>query len=482
MASEKIKHGRTKQILTWLIMLLLWGTAFVFLLKDLNFHTPLGVDIATLLLLTLHVKGAGRIPLSFSSYLMLFSLLVIELAAFGIYRGVMPYIPMLLFLLLFDLSILLLWQTRHIRIYAIGISITVIAASLLLLVYKLLWIRCSSVYYKMARLHSWTVLQKTGSIVLFTVLYFLLFTAVLRLLFLAARRWSGFFKQFAEKLNGIELYILMLVAFVLMVLMVMRSGYYIFDGGGLVLDALQWFQIFFLFITAVYICLLIKVITIKEKMRIVQDEKDMLSSYSAGLETNLGDMREIRHDTKNLFLTMAGFVERSGDSEMKEFYTENIVPFMQNALVKNELLDKLKLLKDNRLKYFLYYKLAEKTEDGVLVELMLSSSIHLEVGYSDIIRLLGILIDNAAEEAKLAHGTVDIKITEDSAGIGIRIGNDIRPETKARGIIAGTTDKGLGRGNGLLIAKKIVRKYDNVLLNSYFTEQRFVQYLMIAKK
>lgn len=482
MASEKVRDSRTKQIVTWIAMLLLGGAAFLLLLGRVNFHTPIGIDIAALLLLTLHVKGVKQVPFPPSSCFLLFSLLVTELVGFGIYSGAMPYIPMLSFLLLIDLTVILIWQTRHIRMYAFGISVTVITASLALLGYRLLSIRLLHSYYEAANRYSLTALQKTGVILFATVLYFLLCTAVLRLLFfLAARLWGSFFQRLSEKLHGIELYILMLVAFVLITLIAMQTSYYMINKGSLVLDSLQWFQIFFLLITAVYVCLLIKAVTIKENMRIVQDEKEMLSSYSAGLEANLGDMREIRHDTKNLFLTMAGFVERSDDAEMKEFYNKNIVPFMQDALVKNELLDKLKLLQDERLKYFLYYKLVEKMEGGVQVGLELSSFVHLEAGYGDMVRLLGILIDNAAEEAKLAHGTVDIKITEDGQNVGIRIGNDIRPETRTRGIIAGTTDKGLGRGNGLLIAKKIVKKYDNLLLNSYFTEQGFVQYLKITK-
>ncbi len=482
MASEKVKNSRTKQIITWIAMILLGGTALLLLLRRVNFGTPLGIDIAALVLLTLHVKGAKQVPFSPSSCFLLFSLLITELVSFGLYVGTMPYMPMISFLMLVDLIVILIWQTGHIKIYALGTSVTVITGSLILIGYRLLSRRFIYEYYEAANRYSLTALEKTGIILLAAICYFLICTAVLRLLFFLAKKlWGSLFKRLSERLHGIELYILMLVAFVLIILIAMQTSYYVVNKKGIVLDPLQWFQIFFLLITAVYICLLIKAVAIKENMRVVQDEKDMLSAYNASLEANLGDMREIRHDTKNLFLTMAGFVERSDDAEMKEFYAKNIVPFIQNALVKNELLDKLKLLQDEHLKYFLYYKLMEKIESGVPIGLELSSSAHLEAGYGDMVRLLGILIDNAAEEAKLAHGAVNIKIAEDCESVGIRIGNDIRPETKTRGIIAGTTDKGLGRGNGLLIAKKIIKKYDNLLLNSYFTEQEFVQYLRITK-
>ena len=61
------------------------------------------------------------------------------------------------------------------------------------------------------------------------------------------------------------------------------------------------------------------------------------------------------------------------------------------------------------------------------------------------------------------------------------VSNTVRRQIREKGVIAGTTDKGLGRGNGLLIAEKLMRKYKNVLLNSFFKEEEFVQCLRIEK-
>lgn len=74
-----------------------------------------------------------------------------------------------------------------------------------------------------------------------------------------------------------------------------------------------------------------------------------------------------------------------------------------------------------------------------------------------------------------------MEIQEAEEGIRMRISNPVRQSVRIRGVIAGTTDKGLGRGNGLLIAGKIIAEYDNILLNSYFTEYGFTQSLLITK-
>ena len=41
------------------------------ILRKVNFGTPLGIDIAALVLLTLHVKGAKQVPFSLSSCFLL---------------------------------------------------------------------------------------------------------------------------------------------------------------------------------------------------------------------------------------------------------------------------------------------------------------------------------------------------------------------------------------------------------------------------
>lgn len=242
-------------------------------------------------------------------------------------------------------------------------------------------------------------------------------------------------------------------------------------------------EIFLIMMNVAYICLLLKVASMKEKIQEVQNDKNSVLAYQNDLETTLDDMREIRHDVKNLFLTMGNFVERSEDREMKEFYYGNVTPFIRGTVIKSELHDKLKLLSDDRLKSFFYYKLTEMIDEGLTVRLEITTSLSLEEGYGDIVRLFGIFIDNAAQEAALTDtGSVSIKISGEEIGTGIRIGNDVRPEKRKSGIAAGTTDKGLGRGKGLLIAQKILSQYDNLFLNSYFTEYEFVQYLVLVKK
>lgn len=233
----------------------------------------------------------------------------------------------------------------------------------------------------------------------------------------------------------------------------------------------------------VYIRVLIRSIFLKEEMRLQETDRETLIRYNHDLETNMESLRHVRHDIKNLFLTMGGFVEKSGDSQMRSFYQEHIVPFANQELEKCDLQAKLSQIQDESLKSFLYYKMMQGIEQGISIdlEIQLQGDCNFGIAQIDLIRILGILIDNAIEEAVGCKGAVAIQIKESPNEFTFSVRNATRPQTRERGVIAGTSDKGFGRGNGLLIVRKIIAKYKNVLLNSYFKEEDFVQLLRVSK-
>lgn len=244
------------------------------------------------------------------------------------------------------------------------------------------------------------------------------------------------------------------------------------------------FLIMMAMIQTVYIRLLVKSISAKEEMRLQKKELRQLAEYNRELEKNMEDMRGIRHDIKNMFLTMGGFVDRSNDGKMKVFYEENIVPFAKRELQKNDLYVKLACIQDESLKSFLYFKIMQGIEQNVPVDLLIQFAdrdVIFSIEQIDLIRILGILIDNAIEEAKVCEGTAAISLKENEREYLFSVSNTVRPQKRERGIAAGTTEKGLGRGKGLLIVERLLRKYRNVLLNSFFRDGEFVQCLRIEK-
>ena len=98
----------------------------------------------------------------------------------------------------------------------------------------------------------------------------------------------------------------------------------------------------------------------------------------------------------------------------------------------------------------------------------------------DLTRVLGILLDNAMEEAaQVPGGVLSLRIAEDGEGCSYIIKNPVTGETRARGIHPGISSKGEGRGQGLKIVREILEQYAGAALNSSLQGEVYVQSLNI---
>jgi sensor histidine kinase YesM len=241
------------------------------------------------------------------------------------------------------------------------------------------------------------------------------------------------------------------------------------------------FNILTLFVLAIqlsFLIMLLRLTWLRESLKSKDRENVSLAAYSSGLEKNIDDIRNIKHDIKNIFLTMANFVEKSGDRDMKAFYKDKISPFAADEIQKSDLYAKLSAIAEERLKAFLFYKLSQIIERGVALELEISQNFRSENSpeFTDLIRILGILLDNAAEEClELQNGVINVKLSMNDELVSYTVRNSVRPETREKGIRPGVSSKGGERGRGLVIVQDIIGRYEQVSLNSYFSHDEFVQ-------
>jgi sensor histidine kinase YesM len=244
------------------------------------------------------------------------------------------------------------------------------------------------------------------------------------------------------------------------------------------------FNIFTLFALAIqlsFLIMLFRLTWLRDSLKSKDRENLSLAAYSSGLEKNIDDIRNLKHDIKNIFLTMANFIEKSGDEDMKAFYRDKINPFADDAIQKNDLYAKLSKIGEERLKAFLFYKISQIIERGVALEIEIAPYFNSETGleFTDLIRILGILLDNAAEECMtLQNGTIHVKLSLNDELVSYTIRNSVRPETREKGIRPGVSSKGGQRGRGLVIIQEIIGRYEQVALNSYFSHGEFVQGLI----
>ena len=256
-----------------------------------------------------------------------------------------------------------------------------------------------------------------------------------------------------------------------------------FDFANVPAAAFNLFIAFALAIQLSFLILIFRITWLKDNLKRKTIESQSLADYSSDLEKNINDIKGIKHDIKNIFFTMGGFVERSGNEEMQEFFREKINPLFSEEIAKSDLFGKLSLIANEHFKAFLFYKISQAVERDVAVDLNISpefSASDIAFEFVDLVRILGILLDNAIEECMLLpQSNITIKLAQNDEMVSYMIRNTISPGKKEAGIKAGISSKAGDRGSGLVIARNIVEKYDRITLNSYFQEDCFVQNLIV---
>lgn len=241
--------------------------------------------------------------------------------------------------------------------------------------------------------------------------------------------------------------------------------------------------IVFLWAQLAFILLLFRVAFYKDSAAFSEEEKDGLVSYYQGLTESLTAMGEMRHDIKNIFFTMGNFVNRSDDQEMKTFFWEKIYHYSLDTIRQSELLSTLYQVPNESLQAFLYLKCAQIQTQKIPIRLeiqLIPEKYQVGMDVIDMTRVLGILLDNAMEEAQQTQDRyLEIKITATEAGCSYIIRNPVTEQTKTNGIHPGVTTKGHGHGQGLLIARQILEQYDYVTLSSLLMDGEYTQSLSV---
>jgi sensor histidine kinase YesM len=290
--------------------------------------------------------------------------------------------------------------------------------------------------------------------------------------------------EMGKKYPTIEKYYIYISMGILLIIMLVHCVYTALYGlNAQISQLLKIFCRFALVLQVLYLTLLFRVTYFKDTLYNKELENQSLALYSSKLEKNIEDIRNIKHDIKNIFFTMGQYVEQSDNEEMKLFYQTKIYPFAAGEIIKNDLYQKLMVITNEQLKVFLFYKISQALERNIPTEFEIElkrNSFDIAIECIDLVRILGILMDNAIEECMgIADSKVKIKISQNNELACYSIKNTVEFSKKEKGIKVGVSTKGENRGRGLAIVQNTIEKYDCVMLNSYFKEEMFVQNLNI---
>ncbi|MBD5548782.1 MAG: sensor histidine kinase [Lachnospiraceae bacterium] len=211
-------------------------------------------------------------------------------------------------------------------------------------------------------------------------------------------------------------------------------------------------------------------------------QANAIENYAKHLENLYLDIRSFKHDYINILSSLHAYINDHDYKGLEEYFYQEILPAGSKIASEDSIYGRLAHIQTPEIKSILYLKIFLALKQEINVTTQIKDSINnFPINTIDLIRILGILLDNAIEaSAATAEKILSICFLKDSEGIYIQIQNSSCNIDNIEKIYQiGTSSKGSERGIGLYEAHQILKKYPNVLLNTEYSNFMFNQKLVL---
>lgn len=233
-----------------------------------------------------------------------------------------------------------------------------------------------------------------------------------------------------------------------------------------------------------YILLGLVVREIYNKQKIRQADALILQqqNYLNRLEGIQQNIRLIQHDYKNMISGMYAKVTEGHLEEVKDYIDSKLLQVDQEVSRDIKEMSQLTQIKLAELRGLVLTKMMIAQSKKIPFQLEVLNAVdEIYIKIDDLLRSLGILLDNAIEEAETAKNpSLTLVILKEENKISILVKNAAGEKSNFLNIWKdGYSTKGKNRGLGLTSFKKILEKYDNVAQETKIEGDQFTQVLMI---
>ncbi len=298
------------------------------------------------------------------------------------------------------------------------------------------------------------------------LLYFIINTLIYAITF-ALVKLSSFVKIFKNTKN------LTPIGFLLILTIVITASYF---GVGYIVE-FDIVTILVLFIASlIYVISSVWYISIYHKYEIQKEEQHQQIFYNESLANTLQDLKRIKHDQVNHLSVLHAM------HQMKKY--DAAESYLKEMLNINENIGSMSIydIKNAGLFGIISTKVSSAKNQGIEFDLKVFDVVDSipNVKISDLCEVIGIYLDNALEEV-FNNGKlkIEMQIETTDKNIIIKIFNECIDVPNIR-----KSKKGADRGNGLLIANKILSSYKNIIHSTSFDKEKmiFSQVLSIKKE
>lgn len=236
-------------------------------------------------------------------------------------------------------------------------------------------------------------------------------------------------------------------------------------------------------LTYLMIAVIVKESGRNAEMMMKQHSYDNLKEYMDQIEELYQSLRTFKHDYANIMMSMAGYLESDDLEGLKQYYEREVYPLGRQLHRENHAAAGLRNLAVIELKSLISVKANYAMEQHIRVDIEIPDKIE-QTGMKsiDLVRVVGILLDNAIEACQeCSSPVISIGIIKSARYVTFIVKNTyIKKEIDySRLGSLGISSKGERRGNGLHIAKTIIGRCSNATLDTEYDGACFTQSLEI---
>jgi len=214
----------------------------------------------------------------------------------------------------------------------------------------------------------------------------------------------------------------------------------------------------------------------KDREQLIKHINEHLRQHTA--------MRKFKHDQSNILASMDIFFKENDWDGAKQYYDEKIKPAFDLVTARNFALESLNKIKVREIKGILTIKLAMAQNLGIDTRFDADEVIDsIPVDSVVLIRMLGIILDNAIEELEsLGSGTLLVGCFKVEGSVNFVVQNTCRSDMPMLQELQKPrfTTKGKGRGLGLDNLSELADSLPNVVLLTGIKDGQFTQKIMIG--
>lgn len=256
-------------------------------------------------------------------------------------------------------------------------------------------------------------------------------------------------------------------------------AYYIIFG-----DILIAVVSFFLLVLA-YIT--IRIVSQKTREVEIQKDKEIAEVYKNEIQNIYNNVREFKHDYMKIYSSMSVLLKENKIDELKLFFNDEITPLQDELLSDNLTAYSITFLEDSIIQG-LVYSYAIKAKNSCIdfvIDIQERIPVSSTISSIELSRVLGILLDNAFEENNnLDEKSVRFGSIYSGGKTTYIVKNPLSESPDMSKLLNKNSQsystKGSRRGHGLIIARNICDKYDNVYFNVRIQDTRFIAEVVVG--